>query len=126
MSQLSIYLLGSPKIILEGVQVKAPTFRAIPLLAYLAITGVSQTREILASLLWSESNLPHALGSLRTTLWRLNSAGLGDWIILDRSEISLNYHKSMEIDVMDFKEKILQCTTHGHPPSQICLLCISP
>jgi predicted ATPase/DNA-binding SARP family transcriptional activator len=125
MSQLSISLLGSPKIILEGVQVKAPTFRAIPLLAYLAITGVSQTREILASLLWSESNLPHALGSLRTTLWRLNSAGLGDWIILDRSEISLNYHKSMEIDVMDFKEKMHQCTTHGHPPSQICLLCIS-
>jgi DNA-binding SARP family transcriptional activator len=104
MSHLSISLLGSPKITLDGVQVKIPTFRAIPLLAYLAITGVSQTRETLASLLWSESSLPHALGSLRTTLWRLKSAGLDEWIILDHNEISLNYHKSIDIDALEFKE----------------------
>jgi DNA-binding SARP family transcriptional activator/predicted ATPase len=124
MSHLSISLLGSPKITLDGVQVKIPTFRAIPLLAYLAITGVSQTRETLASLLWSESSLPHALGSLRTTLWRLKSAGLDEWIILDHNEISLNYHKSIDIDALEFKEKINKYSIHGHPSSQICLLCI--
>lgn len=124
MSHLSISLFGSPRITLDGVQVKIPTFRAIPLLAYLAITGVSQTRETLASLLWSESNLPHALGSLRTTLWRLNSAGLEDWLILDHNEISLNYNKSIDIDILDFKEKMNKCSTHGHPSGQICILCI--
>src|SRR4030042_507256 len=124
MSHLTISLLGAPQITLAGMPVKIPTFRAIPLLAYLAITRVSQTRETLASLLWSESSLPHALASLRTTLWRIKSAGLDDWIILEHNEISLNYQKSIEIDVLDFKTKINKCTTHGHPSSQICLFCI--
>src|SRR4030066_914853 len=99
MPHIRFSLLGPPKITLDGVPFKIPTFRAIPLLAYLAITGVSQTRETLASLLWSESSLPHALASLRTTLWRLKSAGLEDWIKLENNEISLNYQKTIEIDV---------------------------
>src|SRR4030065_1539105 len=102
MPHITFSLLGPPQINLDGVPFKIPTFRAIPLLAYLAITGVSQTRETLASLLWSESSLPHALASLRTTLWRLKSGGLDDWIILEDNEISLNLEKSIEIDVLDF------------------------
>src|SRR4030042_2818455 len=124
MSHLTISLLGAPQITLAGMPVKIPTFRAIPLLAYLAITRVSQTRETLASLLWSESSLPHALASLRTTLWRIKTAGLDGWIILEHNEISLNYQKSIEIDVLDFKTKINNCMTHGHSSTQICLLCI--
>ena len=124
MSRLTISLLGPPQITLDGVPVKISTLRAIPLLAYLAITGTSQTRETLASLLWSDSTQSHALASLRTTLWRIKSAGLDGWILTENDEISLNYHKSLEIDVVDFRTKINKCTTHGHPPSQICLYCI--
>ena len=93
MTRLNITLLGRPQIKLDGVMVKVPTLRAIPMLAYLAVTGTSQTRETLANLLWSESSSTHALGSLRTTLWRLNSSCLGEWIVLDHNEISLNYKK---------------------------------
>ncbi|OGO62315.1 MAG: hypothetical protein A2032_07245 [Chloroflexi bacterium RBG_19FT_COMBO_49_13] len=124
MPHLTISLLGPPQIAQDGVPIKIPTYRLIPLIAYLAITGTSQTRETLASLLWSESSLTHALASLRTTLWRLKSAGLEDWIKLENNEISLNYQKTIEIDVLDFKAKINNCTSHGHPPSQICLFCI--
>jgi predicted ATPase/DNA-binding SARP family transcriptional activator len=124
MTRFNITLLGRPQIKLDGVPVKVPTLRAIPMLAYLAVTGTSQTRETLANLLWSESSSTHALGSLRTTLWRLNSSGLGEWIVLDHNEISLNYQKTIDVDVLEFKEKINQSTTHGHSSSQICLLCI--
>ncbi len=124
MSRLSISLLGTPHIAIDGVPVKVSTHRAIPLIAYLAITRVSQTRETLASLLWSDGSLSNALASLRTTLWRLKSAGLQEWLTLDHNEISLNVQKTIEVDVMDFKAKINKCTTHGHPPSRICIFCI--
>jgi predicted ATPase/DNA-binding SARP family transcriptional activator len=124
MARLSISLLGPPKIAIDGVPQKITTHRVIPLLAYLAINGHGQTRETLANLLWSDSNLPHALASLRTTLWRLKLAGLEDWINLEQDEISLNNEKSIEVDAMEFKANIARCTAHGHPPSQICLYCI--
>jgi predicted ATPase/DNA-binding SARP family transcriptional activator len=124
MNHLSISLLGSTRFSINGVEIKMPTSRAIPLFAYLAITRISQSRQTLASLLWSESNLPHALGSLRTTLWRLNSTGLGNWIIQDHGEISLDFNKSIDVDVLEFMKLVHQCTTHGHPASQVCLSCI--
>src|SRR4030042_3955276 len=111
MSRLSISLLGTPHIAIDGVLFKVSTHRAIPLIAYLAITRVSQTRETLASLLWSDGSLSNALASLRTTLWRLKSAGLQEWLTLDHNEISLNVQKTIEVDVMDFRAKINKCTT---------------
>ncbi len=125
MAQLSIYMLGSPHLTLDGEPVKIPTSRAIPLLAYLALTGIGQTREMLAALLWPDSNQKQALAALRTTLWRLKSAGLENWITLDRDEITLDLHKGIEIDVIKFQNALDRCSTHGHPPSQICLYCTS-
>jgi len=126
MTRLSISLLGTPQISLDGTPVKVSIQRTLPLLAYLALTGKSQTRETLANLLWSDSSLPHALASLRTTLWRLKSAGLEDWIKLEDNQVSLNNQKTIEVDVLEFKTYINKCTSHGHPPSQICLYCVTP
>ncbi len=123
MSNLSISLLGQPLITLNGDLVKIPTSRAMPLLAYLAINGQPQSRETLASLLWTDSNQKQALAALRTTLWRLKSAGLEEWITLERNEIALNHIKNIDIDVVSFKAFLDRCNDHGHPPSQICLFC---
>jgi predicted ATPase/DNA-binding SARP family transcriptional activator len=123
MQNLSIFLFGKPQITLDGLPVTIPTARAIPIIAYLAITGESQSRETLATLLWSDSTQKQALAALRTTLWRLKSAGLEDWITLDRNEIKLNHQKNIEIDVINFKALLDKCGTHGHPLSQICLYC---
>lgn len=123
MSNLSMSLLGSPLISLNGNPVKIPTSRALPVLAYLAINGQPQSRETLASLLWTDSNQKQALAALRTTLWRLKSAGLEEWITLDRNEIALNQLKNIDIDVLNFKSFLDRCNDHGHPASQICLFC---
>lgn len=124
MPRFSMSLLGVPQIALDGARIKITAQRLIPLLAYLAITGKNQTRETIASLLWSEVSQKQALASLRTTLWRLKSAGLEDWISIDTDVISINHQKNIDIDVLDFINKIDRCTTHGHAPSHICLYCL--
>src|SRR4030066_1632137 len=115
MTQLTISLLGSPQITVDGVPIRIPTARAVPLLAYLALNDQVQSRENLANLLWTDSNQKQALAALRTTLWRLKSAGLSDWIDLDRNEIALNPQKNIEVDVLRFKALLNKCNMHGHP-----------
>ncbi len=126
MSSLSISLFGKPQFSLDGTPLAIPTARAVPIIAYLAITGQSQSREILANLLWSDNSQRQALAALRTTLWRLKAAGLEDWISLDRNEIELNYQRNIEVDVLAFKGLLERCGSHGHPLSQICLNCTPP
>ncbi len=123
MSSLSISLLGPPSLTLDRVPVKIPTSRAMPLLAYLALSAQPQNRETLASLLWTDSSQKQALAALRTTIWRLKSAGLEQWITLDRNEIALNQLRSIDIDVVNFRSFLDRCNEHGHPPSHICLFC---
>lgn len=126
MSQLSISLLGSPQISIDNIPIKIPTSRALPLIAFLALSGTAQSRETLANLIWTDSSQKQALAALRTTLWRLKSTGLAEWIELDRNEIALDPHKNIEIDVLKFKSFLDKCNTHGHPSSQICLFCSQP
>ncbi|MGE5124081.1 MAG: BTAD domain-containing putative transcriptional regulator, partial [Acidobacteriaceae bacterium] len=126
MTRLSINLFGSPLIVLDGIPLKISTQRAIPLLAYLAITEKGQTRETLSNLLWSDTTHSLALASLRTTLWRLKSFGLEEWMRFENNEISLNYQRTIEIDALEFKARLQKCAKHGHPASQICLYCTSP
>ena len=123
MPRLSITLLGNPKIELDGTSISLPTARAIPLIAYLALTGKSQRRETLANLLWSDNNQKQALAALRTTLWRMKASGLKEWINIDRNEVELSKEKTIEIDVENFQGLIEKCNHHGHPASQICLYC---
>ncbi len=123
MAHLSISLLGSPQVSLDGVQLKIPASRAMPLIAYLAMSGKPQSRETLAGMLWPDSSQTHALAALRTTLWRLKNAGLESWIALERDDIYLDHLKNIDIDVVRFKTLLDKCTTHGHPVSHICLYC---
>ena len=123
MLQLSLTLLGTPQIKINDVPVKFTTSRAIPLLAYLALTGNTQSRDLLAGLFWPDSSQKQALAALRTTLWRIKSAGLEDWITLNRNEISLNFQRNIEVDVLKFRSALNRCNTHGHPTSHICLYC---
>ncbi len=123
MSRLSIALLGKPRLALDGMPITIPTARAIPLIAYLAIEGKSQSRETLANLLWADSSQTLALAALRTTLWRLKSAGLEDWISIEHDAVELNRQKTIDIDVASFRAQLDRCSTHGHPLSQICIYC---
>src|SRR4030042_5542688 len=109
MTRLSLSILGPSKITTDGSPIKIPTIRAIPLLAYLSITGTAHSREHIANLLWSESNLTHGLAAFRTTLWRMKAAGLDSWIAIEKDQISLNNKRTIDVDALEFKARIDKC-----------------
>ena len=72
MSELKITLLGMPRIELNGEPVGTDRRKAVALLAYLAVTAVPHSRELLAAMFWPESDQSRAFAYLRRTLWEIN------------------------------------------------------
>ena len=71
MPTLSLSFLGPPRIAVDSRPVELSSHKAMALLAYLAITGQSHSRQHLADLLWPESDAEHARGAVRGQTWRL-------------------------------------------------------
>ena len=90
MSQLALYLLGPPRLELDGEEVRIGRRKPLALLAYLATTGRSHSRDSLATLLWAEHDQRSARAELRRALSVL-SRTLGDgWFAADRETVGLN------------------------------------
>lgn len=74
MSTLRIFLLGPAQFIHDDQPVELTNAKVVALLAYLATTGTSQTRDHLTDLLWPESLPDAARKNLRNTLWTIRKA----------------------------------------------------
>jgi DNA-binding SARP family transcriptional activator len=72
-TQLKLNLMGPPEVRLGDKSQNFPTRKTLALLAYLALEGGEQPRELLASLTWPESNQGRSYASLRNTLGHLQS-----------------------------------------------------
>jgi DNA-binding SARP family transcriptional activator len=72
MPKLALYLLGPPRVELDGQAVPLGRHKAVALLAYLALTRQPHSRDALATLLWPELDQSRARGQLRRTLSLLN------------------------------------------------------
>jgi DNA-binding SARP family transcriptional activator len=72
-SQLHLNLMGPPEVRLGDRSLAFPTRKTLALLIYLALANGQQPRELLAALLWPESNQDRSYASLRNTLSHLKS-----------------------------------------------------
>ena len=90
MSQLALYLFGSPRIELDHQPITVDTRKAIALLAYLALARQPHSRDALAALLWPEYDQRHAYAALRRTLSALNTALGGYGLVIERESIALD------------------------------------
>jgi DNA-binding SARP family transcriptional activator/predicted ATPase len=102
MSRLSLYLLGPPRIDLDGEPIQVDTRKAIALLAYIAINRERHRRDALVNLLWPEYDQAHGRAAFRRTLSALrkafaqppSSSGQATWLDVDREVVGL----SLDVD----------------------------
>jgi DNA-binding SARP family transcriptional activator len=96
----------------------------VALLAYLAVTGGSHSRDSLATLLWPEYDQSRARAALRRTLSELDSALGGEWLTADRVTAGLNPDAELWLDVDQFRQHLSACGAHGHAPTEACPDCL--
>jgi DNA-binding SARP family transcriptional activator/Tfp pilus assembly protein PilF len=126
MTQLIMYLLGSPRFERNGININLDTRKAAALIAYLVITKKRQSRDTLAALLWPEFDQTHARATLRRTLSTLKKALGGSYLEISREYINLNFNAAIWVDVDEFHHLLSECQSHGHLPSETCSKCLKP
>ena len=89
MSRLALYVLGPPRIERDGVPVQIRRRNIVALLAYLAVTGRSHSRDALATLFWPEHDQSGARAGLRRTLASLKKALGAGWLEVSRESVGL-------------------------------------
>ncbi|MEQ9764508.1 AAA family ATPase [Streptococcus sp. ZJ151] len=99
MVDISLKLLGNPKIFLNGQEQFFTFSKVNALLYYLAING-SANREVVASLLWENKSTQTAKKNLRNTIYQANKGTKADIIICpNRNTITLNPDLNIKTDV---------------------------
>jgi DNA-binding SARP family transcriptional activator len=106
MSQLTIWLLGSPQVALDGAPCDLHSHKALALLAYLVMTNRPHRRLKLATFFWPGQNESRALAYLRHTLWTLRKIIGDDWFATDDETISLAPHPALWFDVAAFTQQL--------------------
>jgi predicted ATPase/DNA-binding SARP family transcriptional activator len=124
LAQLSVLLLGPPRIERDGNAIEVDTRKAIALLAYLVISGQTHQREALSTLLWPESDESHGRAALRRTLSVLNKALDGPFLDANRDQIGLLPTADLCVDVNEFRQLAGGCSDHDGIPQDYCNACI--
>ncbi|HEX5396222.1 MAG TPA: AAA family ATPase, partial [Candidatus Limnocylindria bacterium] len=120
--RLSLRLLGSPLVEVDGAAVETDTRKAIALLAYLAVTGAPQSREALAALLWPEHDQAHAGAALRRTLSVARSALGGHWLAATGRLLRLD-EGGLRCDVVEARALLHAVAAHHHLADPACDRC---
>jgi WD40 repeat protein/DNA-binding SARP family transcriptional activator len=138
MSQLAVYLLGLPRIELNGVPLQIERRKALALLIYLAVSPQPHSRDSLATLFWPGYDQTYARANLRRTLSALNQALGKNWLEVERESVAFPRRnpstlppsrvagQSLWVDVTQFRHLLASCAAHGHPPGEVCPACLNP
>ncbi len=100
-SHLGLHLLGPPHVTRHGKHVTGfRSAKAQALLYFLAVTGSTQRRSILAALLWPEADEAQASASLRNVLSNLRAL-VSDHLTVTREAVTLD-REALWLDVAQF------------------------
>jgi predicted ATPase len=131
MSRLALYLLGPPRIELDGRPVQISRRKVVALLAYLAVTGTPHSRDSLATLLWPERSQSRARAYLRRALSELNRTLGEGFLTIDRETAGLQQAQpdsgpwQLWVDVAEFRERLAADEAHSHPTTELCSDCVT-
>jgi serine/threonine protein kinase/DNA-binding SARP family transcriptional activator len=113
-SKIALYLLGQPRLEVDGALVAVNTRKAIALIAYLAVTGQNHSREALDALLWPDSTPRKARAALRTTLSILKKALNDEWQFFQAEALRRDLATALEQLVICLKTREDYETAIGH------------
>jgi len=121
--KLKLSLLGSPQVELEGKSITIKRRKALAILIYLAVTGETQRRDTVATMLWPNSSQSSARTALRRDLSALNRALDKAWLDIDRETVSLVDSSDLWLDIKQFRQQLAACQAHDHPTEEACPAC---
>ncbi len=122
--RVSLVLFGAPRIERQGKPVEVDTRKALALVAYLALTTESHSREALAARLYPESDQAKARAALRRTLSTLKQA-LGDELLdADRETVTLNPNR-LWVDIEQFHTYLAEYRKQIHSADDSCAISLS-
>ena len=101
-NSLSIALLGAPRVEIDGRPLVVDTRKATAVLAFLAVTGHTHTRAVIADLLWPDADPERSRSALRRTLSTLRGALGEERLISDRLNVGLNLDGA-SFDLAEFR-----------------------
>lgn len=120
MSDLKLFLLGSPLIEYDGKPIDINRRKAVALLIYLAVTGDAHTRDGLGTMLWPDADQRRARASLRSALWDLNKSAIGAGLVVEPETVQLRVEPGLWVDATHFRQLLAACDSHGHAAHEIC------
>src|SRR5262245_22448978 len=118
MAQLTLHLLGAPRVEVDGSPLVLDRRKALALLIYLALTPQSQRRDTLATLFWPDYDQATARGNLRRTLSLLHQALAQTWLEMDRENVALRRDNGFWLDVEAFQTLVANGDSHDHLPDE--------
>ena len=116
---LSVQLLGSPQLLLDGRPLTIPRRKSRALIYYLAAHVRPLTRDHLLALFWPDQNRPAAQQVLRTTLHGLRKA-LGPALLVEENTLGLA--SEAEVDARQFERALRSPGPHLQPPTSVLSL----
>ncbi len=123
MPRLDLYLLGPPRIDVDGAPVKADTRKALALIAWLAVTSRTQQRAAAADLLWCDYPPSRGRANLRRTLYALRQAIGTGWLVADYDTLCLSESADLWVDLTEFRQLLGACKRDGHHTTVLCAVC---
>ncbi|MBE0696219.1 MAG: hypothetical protein IH586_04785 [Anaerolineaceae bacterium] len=123
MGELTLYLFGSPRLERSGQVVEMDTRKALALLAFLALTGQEQQRDLLTALLYPEAEPDNARAAFRRTLSTLHG-GLGEGVLsIRRDAVGLAADPGLEVDVLRFRALLQESPSSAENLERAAGLC---
>src|SRR5690554_2899533 len=110
---LTLRLLGTPLIEVDNQPLtNLPSRAAEALLIYLACTGRSHARDVVAEMLWMDRDQQQTLANLRSSLSSLRRK-LKPFLHITRQTVAMNKESDYWVDVIAFEERLHDISQHA-------------